>query len=144
MIVVTPEDSTAAAELTEAVQLLASCRPDAEVTLLCPEKQLPLWQGKYGVTRVICSDSATQAYQALDSDDVYKHGPFDVLFMFGGGRRLWRKLTALFPLHVIGWEDHKLARRFRTRYRRSSSSTFPTKEEYRTALNDYHHIDSLP
>ncbi len=140
MIVVSPEDLVAAEELTEVVQILASCRPDAEVTLLCPGEQLPFWQGKYGVARVICSDSAAHAYRILDSYDVYKRGPFDVLFMFGGSRKLWRKLTAFFPLHVVGWDDHELARKFRTRYKRSSSSAFPTKKEYMTALKEYHHI----
>lgn len=142
IIVVTPDDVEAAHVVEEVVLALSECRPDVELTVLCPSSQLATWQEQKGVARVLTTDVPSETYRMLDADEVYARGPFDVLFMLGGGRKLWNALSPLFPLHAIGWEDHPLARRFRTRYKRSSNSPYPTREEYVKMLN-YHQI-ALP
>ena len=141
MIVCPPEDSGLAGRLVPFVQKLCTCRPDAEVTLACAEAQAELWRGVEGVARVVLTDGPVSVAAQLDEESVYKDGPFDMLFMYSYNKRLLGKFASLLPLHVVGWEDHPCARKFRTRYKRKEGcSGYPSAKEFAEAVKEYHNI----
>ncbi len=145
MLVVSPNHEQEAETLVPIVRTLATCRPDAQVTVICPSCQEMLWRRAEGVRHVVRTDTEISVRKQLQQDDIYKDGPFDVLFMFGGDRSLWRQLQHLFPLLTVGWEGHPLSRRFRVRYKRcnkqaESSSSPHTSEDYAVNLMASHQI----
>ena len=141
IIVCTPEREDEARVLEPVVRALSACRPDARVTMLCPEAQAAYWRGLPSVTTVITTDGAVRVDKQFDADAVYNDGPFDVLFMFGGNKKLFRRLKPLMPLYVVGWASHPLARRFRLRYRRPPKSSGPfTVQDYAHVFAQYHRI----
>lgn len=141
MIVCPPENMDDARELTATVRALSTCRPDAEVTMLCPQAQAEFWRAQEGVTHLVTTDGPVSPAKQFDSDAMYKDGPFDILFMFGGNKRLLRRLKPIFPLYVVGWKDHPLARRFRLRYSRlPGHSGAPRAEEYAATFAKYHKL----
>ncbi len=139
MVVVSPDSLQEAQELLPAVRALAACRPDAQVSVICNGEQASFWREQDCVRHVVLSDGAVSVAERLDQDDIYKDGPFDVLFMFGGNRALWRQLKSIFPVYVIGWEDHPLAGRFRLRYERSNNKgSLHTRAEYASNMQSHH------
>ena len=134
MIVCTPEKQEEASVLVPVVQALSTCRPDAQVTILCPEAQREFWLGKEGVVHVVTTDGAVGPAEQFAEDKIYNDGPFDILFMFGGSKKLFRKLKPLLPIYMIGWADHPLARRFRTCY------PCPANHQGAYTLEDYAYI----
>lgn len=145
IIVSTPADADELQALTHVVQALSTSRPDAQVTLLCPQAQVTFWQGKPGVAHILTTDGPASLADQLAAEAVYNDGPFDILFMFGGDRKLYRRLKPLFPLYVIGWEEHPLSSRFRTRYTRPDKRKGQpfTLKDYAQAFAEWHRI-TLP
>lgn len=141
MIVCPPEEESLAKRLVPFVKKLSSCRPDAEVTLACPEAQAEFWQQQEGVVRVITTDGAVSVAAQLDEEEVYKDGPFDMIFMYSYDKRLPGQFASLLPIHMVGWEDHPCARKFRTRYEREEGRTgYPSDAEFAEAVREYHNI----
>lgn len=141
IIVCVPSVMEEAQELKQAVQLLTTCRPDAEVTILCPEAQIDFWSAQPRVAHVIATDGAVKVMRRLDADDIYKDGPFDVLFMFNTDKRLYKQLKQLMPIYVIGWADNPLADKFNQRYRRlNAQGGYPKSGEYVKSLQRAHRI----
>ncbi len=142
MLVVSPDSEQEARQLMPAVKALTTCRVDAQVSVICRKAQESFWQE--GVTKlhlIIPSDGEMSVSKRLDQEDMYKDGPFDVLFMFGGQKALWRQLQDIFPVYVIGWEDHPLAKKFRHHYRRlNAPGSLHTTKEYAVNMNKYHDI----
>ena len=144
IIVVSPDDSSEAKLLDTVVHALSICRPDAQVTVICPAEQESLWRSIEGVHHIILRGVKTSVREQLEAEEIYKDGPFDVLFMLGGGRALWRQLQSIFPVFTIGWEDHPLAKRFRLCYDRqepSSAHSLHTCAEYAACFKKFHNID---
>lgn len=145
MIVVSPDNIEEARALAPVVRALSNCRPDAQVIVTCLSNQETFWSKTDGVHRMILSDAEMSVSKQLEEDAIYNDGPFDVLFMFGGGRALWRQFQGIFPVYTIGWEDHPLAKRFRLHYRRGADCTFRTSphttEEYEANFKWFHNID---
>ena len=143
MLVCTPHDAAHAGILPPVVQALSSCRPDAEVTILCPEAQADFWRKQAGVTHIVTTDRPADIIKQLNADPIYNKGPFDLLFMFGGNRRIFRSLKPLFPLYTIGWASHPLARKLRCRYTLAQGAlpaATPTLKDYAYALHHFHGI----
>ena len=141
MIVCPPADPAEAAELEHSVEKLALCRPDAQMTIICPEAQAERWRGFAHVTHVLTTDGATPLAKQLDADEVYKDGPFDIVFLFNTDKRLYKQLKSIFPVYIIGWEDHPLAAKFNSRYKRLLPGTSaPKAAEYEKALQRTHNI----
>lgn len=144
IIVVCPDDFSEAKLLDPVVHALSICRPDAQVTVICPAEQESLWGSIEGVHYIILRGVKTSVREQLEAEEIYKDGPFDVLFMLGGGRALWRQLQSIFPVFTIGWEDHPLAKRFRLCYNREKTSyphSIHTKSEYAARFKKFHNID---
>lgn len=141
IIVCTPEHEPHARCLVRAVQALSTCRPDAEVTILCPSAQAEFWAAQQGVSNIIVTDGPTSISAQFDAEPIYSKGPFDILFMFGGDRRVFRQLKPLFPLYIIGWESHPLSRHFRCRYFSIPHvKDYPRVPEYAYMFQAFHGI----
>ncbi len=140
MLVASPDTQDAALQLAPAVHALGSCRPDAQVCIICSQALRDFWQTQPGVTHVLETDGSQSVRSQLNAEAIYRDGPFDVLFMFGGGRHLWRELQCIFPVYSVGWNNHPLAKKFRLRYRQQSSSPLPTSADYAFCLLSHHGI----
>ena len=145
MIVVSPDNIGEARALAPAVRALSNCRPDAQVVVICPTDQKTFWSKTDGVRHIVLADAKLSVRKQLEEDAIYNDGPFDVLFMFGGGKALWRQLQKIFPVYTIGWEDHPLSNRFRLRYTRDAFRTPRTSphtaDEYVANLKLFHNIE---
>ncbi len=144
MLVVSPSSLDAARELAPAVQALSVCRPDAQVCLICSHSLHDFWLSQQGIAHIIESDAPGGVRAQLNADEVYRDGPFDVLFMFSGNKRLWRELQCIFPVYTVGWGSHPLAKKFRLRYTQKSTSPFPTTKDYANCLRTHHGINIPP
>lgn len=87
IIVCPPEEAEQARALTSIVTTLCTCRPDAEVTLLCPTSQVAYWQALPGVANIVTTDGKTSIAAQFNADAIYNKGPFDLVFMFNNKRR---------------------------------------------------------
>lgn len=96
-----------------ALRVLSSCRFDAQLTVVCPSEQKAFWQKEAYVTHTVTFDEKQSAFEQLEADDIYKDGPFDVLFMFNHSKRIFRNLLKLSPILVSGMGDNPLKAQFR-------------------------------
>lgn len=142
IIICTPHAMEEVQQMEDMVTKLSACRPDAQVTIICPEAQVAYWRTHEGVTHVVTSDGAVSIARQLDAEEIYKDGPFDIAYIMGGEKNLYYRLKPLFPLHVVGWDDHPLARRFNTRFTRRGHTGYPSAEEFARALARHHNIGS--
>lgn len=116
MIVCMPEDFNEALYTIPALRLLKSSRPDAQLTVLCPQTQQEFWQSNTEFITYVCTtDGKTDVLRQLEADEIYKDGPFDMLFMFSKSKKLFNKLKALMPIYTCGFEDCGF--KLRTRYK---------------------------
>lgn len=102
-------DSFEEAMLTiPALRVLSSCRFDAQLTVVCPAEQKGFWEKEAYVTHVVTSDEKRTAFEQLEDDEIYKDGPFDILFMFSEDKKLLRNLLRLSPIYVSALGDNSL------------------------------------
>lgn len=116
-IICMPESFDEAALLLPILRMLKATRVDMQLTVLCPEEQKAYWQKHSSiVTYVTTTDGATSPIEQLESDELYKDGPYDLLFMFSENKRVFHNLKALMPIYISGFENNPLAKKFRSRY----------------------------
>ena len=145
ILIVAPEDPEEAEEFFPSLKRLKNSRVDAEITILCQSESMDFWQKSKDVAFCVPTDRKTSPAKLLNADNIYSRGPFDILLMLGGGRRLWKQLQELFPLTAFGWMEHPLSRHFRSSYKRKEGATGPhSAEEYETVFTVYHHLPPSP
>ncbi len=115
-IICMPEDMEEARCVLPAIRALKGCRFDAQLTIICPQAQRSFWQQQPEVTYTVITDGPQGVFEQMEADELYKDGPFDLLFMFSENRRVWKQLMRLSPLYVSGFADNALARGFRSRF----------------------------
>ncbi len=143
IIVCMPEAFEEALCVLPAVRALKDCRFDMQLTVLCPTEQAAYWQQQPEVTYTTTTDGQQSALEQLESDELYKDGPFDCLFMFSENRRVWRQLKKLFPLNVCGFADNPLARerkKFRARFELITDGLQDRKKDYLQMLAKQHRL----
>ncbi len=119
IIVCMPEAFEEALCLLPMLRLLKACRSDAQLTIASPAEQQAFWQAQPEVTYTATTDGQLPLIDQLEADDIYKDGPFDILFMFSDNRRVWKQFRKLDPIFVSGFADNPLAKHrkiFRGRY----------------------------
>lgn len=118
-----------------ALRVIKASRFDMQITVICPTEQRAFWQKQEPVTYTVVTDGETSVYDQLETDELYKDGPFDFLFMFSENKRVFRNLQKLMPFYTEGFGDNPLAklskRAFRTKGTRLNS------EHPRHAAEDY-------
>ncbi len=113
-----PEDLAEARHVLPALRAVKARRFDMQVNVICPTAQQAFWQQQPEVTHVVTTDGAVKLIDQLEADELYKDGPYDLLFMFSDNRRVWKQLGKLDPIYCSGFADSPFARRFRSRYTR--------------------------
>lgn len=133
-------DSFEEAMLTiPALRVLSSCRFDAQLTIVCPAEQQKFWQKEEYVTYVVTSDEKRTAFEQLEEDDIYKDGPFDIIFMFSPNEKVFRNLLKLAPIHVSALADNPLRKKYRKAIRAHHESMPNVRDRHRSR----HYLDLL-
>lgn len=113
IIVCLPEDFDEAIFTIPFLRELSSCRPDMQLTVIAPVEQVDFWATQKYVTYVVSTD---HPLQQLESEELYKDGPYDYLFMLSDNRRVFRELRKLMPIYISGFKSNPLSRKFRMKY----------------------------
>lgn len=142
IIIAVPEAFEEAALLVPALRILKACRHDIQLTVLCPSAQKAWWQSlpQY-IAYVVASNAGPSPVEQLESDELYKDGPYDYLFMFSDNKRVFKNLQKLRPIFIAGFADNPLSRHFRCRY--AIGSTGPIRhrvQDYVQAFSRYHKL----
>ncbi len=126
MIVCMPDNFDEAIFILPALRLLKASRPDAQITVLCPTEQKQFWLSQTDTVTYACTtDDKISVGKQLNSDELYKDGPFDMLFMFNKSKRLFSKLKSyIMPVFTVAFDDSPF-RKVRARY--SSTHTGPPR-----------------
>lgn len=113
IMVCVPEAFEEAVLTIPMIKSLATCRPDMQVVVICPPEQQAFWKTQTYVAHSVGTDCVLEQ---LNSDDVYKDGPFDYLFMLSENKTVFRKLQSLMPFFVSGFKSNPLSRKFRSKF----------------------------
>lgn len=113
IIVCMPEQFDEAILTVQMLRELKACRSDMQLTVVCPEAQQSFWQTQVYITHVV---TTSNTLQQLNSDAIYKDGPFDYVFMFSKNRKVLRELKTLGPIFFSGFADNPLCKKFRGRF----------------------------
>ncbi|MBQ8900081.1 MAG: lysophospholipid acyltransferase family protein, partial [Akkermansia sp.] len=125
MLVCMPERFEEAALLLPMLRILKRSRIDAQLGIICPVEQKAYWQQfRELVSFVVTTDERrnTLATQ-LNADEIYKDGPFDILFMFSENKKLIHELDSILPVHVAGFANNPLTRKIRFNSKYTVAST---------------------
>lgn len=134
ILVCMPEQFEEAALLLPILRILKRSRIDAQIGVICPEIQKAYWQQfNELVSYVLTTDNSRTSLAAqLDADEIYKDGPFDVLFMFSENKKVVRNIDSILPVYIAGFENNPLTRkiRFNGKYLTASSTPRTRTEDY--------------
>lgn len=145
IIVCLPETLDEALQTIPMLKALSKCRFDAQLTVVCPEAHRAFWKQESYVHHVVSSDGKISAFEQLEADEIYKDGPFDVLFMLSDNRKVFRDLRRLSPIYMSTFADNPLCRKyrkaFRTRYEQPLElQSRPRTERYLEFIRKSHGI----
>lgn len=141
-----PEQFEEAVLTLPALRVLKACRFDMQVTVICPTEQRAFWQQQEQVTYTVVSDGEESVFEQLESDELYKDGPFDLLFMFSENKRVFRSLQKLMPLLTSGFAENSILRHNKRAFRvketcLNSGHPRHAAEEYLRLLKRQHRLD---
>ncbi len=108
IIAVMPESFEEALLIIPTLRVLSSSRFDAQLTVVCPKEQQNFWKKESYIAHVVTSDEKRTAFEQLEDDEIYKDGPFDILFMFSEDKKLLSNLLRLSPIYVSALGDNSL------------------------------------
>ena len=143
-----PEQFEEAILTLPALRVIKGSRFDMQITVICPTAQRAFWQQQKDiVTYTVVTDGETSVYDQLETDELYKDGPFDFLFMFSENKRVFRSLQKLMPFYTQGFAENPLAklskRAFRTKVLRlNSEHPRHAAEDYLAMLERYNKLDT--
>lgn len=148
ILVCMPENFAEAAMLLPVLRILKRSRIDAQLTVLCPEEQAAYWKSfNELVFSVITVDGKESITAQLNSEENYKYGPYDILYMYSENKKVLKALKPFTPLHVSGFAENKLRRsyRFNSRYSETCSTGKRSRlEDYLNGLETAHRLTSSP
>ena len=148
-LVCMPEQFEEAVLILPALRVIKASRFDMQITVVCPAEQRAFWQQQAPVTYTVVTDGDTGVFEQLESDELYKDGPFDFLFMFSENKRVFRELKKLMPFYTSGFSDNPLSksgrRAFRTKGTRlNSGHPRHAAQDYLYLLAKEHELDITP
>lgn len=108
IIVVTPESFEEAILLPPVIHILKNARFDVQITVVSPKEQQQFWANLPNVTYTASYDEKVSAFDQLESDEIYKDGPFDMVFMFSESKKLYKNLKQLSPVLFVGSSANSL------------------------------------
>ncbi len=118
IIVCMPESFDEAVLTVPFLRALKASRQDAQLTVACPVEQVAYWKSLVGeVTYVVSTNGDTDVLAQLETDELYKDGPYDYLFMLSENKAVMRSFRKLMPIFISGFDNNPLTRSFRFRAR---------------------------
>lgn len=139
-----PEAFDEAVYLLPVLRALKASRFDAQLTVLCPEEQVGFWRKMQDcVSYVVPTDRKESVLVQLESDEMYKDGPYDYLFMFSENKRVMRDLQKLKPIFVSGFEDNPLRKKYRfirVLHKNHDGAPRHIREEYLACMARFHRV----
>ncbi len=111
MIICMPDAFEEALCILPALRALKDSRFDAQLTVACPEEQQAFWAQQPQVTFTVTTDGKVSLFDQLEADELYKDGPFDIVFLFNDSKRIWKQLQKLMPIYVSAFADNAFARK---------------------------------
>lgn len=116
IIICVPEQFEEAVLVIPMMRRLQACRPDMQLTVVCPKEQQAFWQTQPYITYVVTTNGTQSPAEQLESDELYKDGPYDFLFMLSSNEKVFNNLKKLMPMYLSGFASNPLARKLRTRF----------------------------
>ncbi len=142
IIICMPEAFEEALCILPALRALKVCRFDAQLTVISPVAQQAFWQQQPEVTYTATTDGTVRLAEQLEADELYKDGPFDILFMFNESLRLWKQLQCLQPVYGSAFADNPIVKRhrrqFRTRHHNLANGVRDRRLDYISMLEKSH------
>ncbi len=142
ILICMPEAFEEALHVLPALRVLKTRRADMQVNVICPTAQQAFWQTQPEVSTAVTTDGAASVVEQLETDELYKDGPYDILFMFSENARVLGQLRKLRPLPVSGFSENRLARRFNMRSSESHCAEPRRREQDYLALLRRNHAIS--
>ncbi len=133
IIICVPEEFEEAMLTIPFMRELEACRPDMQLNVVCPEEQLEFWKTQPYISHVV---TTICPLQQLESDALYKDGPYDYLFMLSENKRVFRELQGLMPIYTSGFTSNPLSRKLRTK------CTLPCGQKPQHRMEDYLYLAS--
>ena len=133
IIICVPEEFEEAMLTIPFMRELQACRPDMQLNVICPEEQLAFWSTQAYITHVVTN---IHPLQQLESDELYKEGPYDYLFMFSENKRVFRELQGLMPIYTSGFISSPFRKKLRTK------CALPCGKEPQHRMEDYLYLVS--
>ncbi len=143
-IVCMPESFDEAIQLLPMLRIMKAARIDMQITVAAPAEQKNFWKAQQDiVTYVVTTDEKVSACDQLDSDELYKDGPFDMLFMYSDNKRAMKGYRKLGPIFIDGMPDNPLASSFRFRTRKKPTPVKPNQQRARDYTNRMETINKV-
>ena len=111
-IICLPEEFEEAVLTIPFLRGLRASREDMQLTVVCPAEQQAFWQTQKYIANAVSTENTLQQ---LDADEIYKDGPFDVLFMLSENRRVFRDMQELMPMYASGFATSPFRKKLRAR-----------------------------
>ncbi len=111
-IICLPEEFEEAVLTIPFLRGLRASREDMQLTVVCPAEQQAFWQTQKYIANAVSTENTLQQ---LDADEVYKDGPFDVLFMLSENRRVFRDMQELMPMYASGFATSPFRKKLRAK-----------------------------
>ncbi len=112
-IICLPEEFEEAVLTIPFLRELQACRPDMKLTVICSPAQQAFWCTQNYIANAVTTE---RTLQQLNADEVYKDGPFDVLFMLSGNQRIFKELQALMPMYTSGFSSSPFRKKLRAKF----------------------------
>ena len=135
IIICVPEEFEEAVLTIPFMKELAACRPDMQLNVVCPEEQQAFWKTQEYVAHVV---TTIRPLQQLESDELYKEGPYDYLYMLSENRKVFRELRTLEPLYTSGFASSPFKKFLRTKcVLECGSEPTPRVEDYLALASEH-------
>lgn len=109
-IICLPEEFEEAVLTIPFLRGLRACREDMQLTIVCPAEQQAFWSTQEYIANAV---STKQTLLQLNADEVYKDGPFDILFMLSDNRGVFRDMQKLMPMYSSGFATSPFCKKLR-------------------------------
>ena len=140
ILVCVPEAFEDAVLVIPMMRRLQACRPDMQLTVVAPAEQKAFWKTQSYIAHVVTTDEEQSPAAQLDAEEIYKDGPFDVLFMLSENARVFKSLKSLMPMHLSCMAGNPLTKKakFRLRFTMPVGEAPHHKSEEYQKLTDQH------
>ena len=112
IIVCLPEEFEEAILTIPFMKELVNRRQDIQVQVICSPEQQAFWKTQKYITYVVTTENPLSQ---LESDELYKDGPYDYLFMLSDNKKVFNNLKPLMPLYISGFASSPLRKKLRTK-----------------------------